>query len=494
MGLLKQLLLASTAGLIFVGGAQAADLPTTKTPVAPAPKSCLASFYDWLNASAADCPLSYMGITVYGTVDMGAGYQTHGMPFNGKFATGVDEFIQKGSNKALYTLVPNGISQSVIGIKASEPIGSTGWSFVGKVETGFDPYSMELANGPASMAENTTTKLPFQSTNADSSRAGQWDNSQGFVGVSNQTFGTLVTGRVNSLTLDGVNAYDPMGGSYAFSPIGWSGKVAGAGSTEDARYNTAVKYNVAINNFRLSAAAQFGGYEQGNGANGAYEIGAGADLYGFSFDAIYTYVKDEVNLGTFNGAVSPAGAPSDALKATLSDNDSVMLLAKYTNGPFKLYGGYEYIRYMNPSDTYPHGFSSIGDYPVTSVNSTAYDTNLDFHAMWVGAKYAVLSNVDVTGAYYHYIQDNFENAAGSTGAAGCGPNTKSPATGYAGHGTLSAGCYGTMNAVSGMVDWRPYKRLDVYAGVMFSQVTGGLATGYLHTTDLDPTVGLRLQF
>jgi hypothetical protein len=29
---------------------------------------------------------------------------------------------------------------------------------------------------------------------------------------------------------------------------------------------------------------------------------------------------------------------------------------------------------------------------------------------------------------------------------------------------------------------------------MYSQMNGGLAAGYLHNNDIDPTVGLRLQF
>jgi predicted porin len=492
MGLLKHLLLASTAGLLLVGGAQAADLPTKKAPPAPPPApNCFASFWDYMNSSAADCPLTFQGITLYGTIDMGVGYESAGVPFNRQYPTGVEELISKNSRGPMWTLVPGGISQSNVGIKISEPIGSTGWNFVANAQLGFDPYTLQLANGPGAMTQNTTTPLQFQNGNGDSSRAGQWDNSLGYLGVSNKTFGTLTFGRVYSLTLDGVNAYDPMGGSYAFSPIGYSGKVAGAGSTEDTRPNTAFKYNVSFNNFRLGALAQVGGYEQGNGSNGEYEIGAGADLYGFSFDAIYTYIKDQVNLATWNGPV-PALAPSDDLKATLSDNDSVMLLAKYTYGPVKIFGGYEWIKYMNPTDSYAGGFTSIGDYPVLgkgAVNSTAYTNNNNLQIFWTGAKYSILPNLDVTGAYYHYSQPNYALAG-----TNCGANAKIPAPGYNPQGAASGSCAGSLNAYSAMIDWKPLKRLDVYAGLMYSEVNGGLASGFLHSSNIDPTVGLRLQF
>ncbi|MGA8878960.1 MAG: hypothetical protein WB555_25685, partial [Candidatus Korobacteraceae bacterium] len=62
--------------------------------------------------------------------------------------------------------------------------------------------------------------------------------------------GTLTGGRLNSLSLDAVTAYDPMGGSYAFSAFGASGKTVGVGDSEDARYNTALEYMVNIDQFR----------------------------------------------------------------------------------------------------------------------------------------------------------------------------------------------------------------------------------------------------
>ena len=58
----------------------------------------------------------------------------------------------------------------------------------------------------------------------------------------------MTVGRVNTLSLDAINSYDPMGGSYAFSPIGFSGSYAGFGDTEAARANTAVKYRLNLPN------------------------------------------------------------------------------------------------------------------------------------------------------------------------------------------------------------------------------------------------------
>ena len=494
---MKLAYISAAALLAGLSAAAAADLPTKKGAApAPAAASCFSSLYAYFDSKPADCPLSYWGLTFYATVDMGVGYEAHGTPFNKNIATGVEELVQKNSNRSLFLATPNGISQSQVGVKAKEPLGY-GFSFVGELATGFDPYSLTLANGPASLAQNTLTPLNLQSSNADSSRAGQFDNSVGYAGFSHDTYGTITAGRQNSFTLDGVNAYDPMGGSYAFSPIGWSGKVPGDGSTEDARINTSVKYLLKIQNYRLGAIGQFGGYSYGNGSNGEWQVDLGGDFFSnaLSVDAVYSHIKDQVNLGTFNGSV-PAGAPTDALKATISNNDGLMVLAKYKWNQFTVYGGFEYIRYTNPSDKFATvgpgvDFNSIGGFPVVAggMSDTAYTNPLNFDVLWTGVKYAINDRLDVTGAYYLYIQNNY-SAAG----ANCGANTKPAVAGYAPQGSASSACQGYLNAVSAMIDWRPLKRVDLYAGLMYSRVSGGLATGYLYNYNVDPTVGIRVRF
>jgi predicted porin len=237
-------LCVSVAALVASSAAFAADLPTNKAPVVPEKPNCFSSVYAYFDSTPADCPLSYWGITFYATIDMGVGYASHGAAFSGLFPTGTTEFVNKFGNKGTFAGTPNGLSQSQVGLKIKEPV-AYGFSVVGEIATGFDPYSLELANGPGSQSKNTNLPLNLQGTNGDSSRAGQWDNSVAYGGVSNDTYGTLTFGRQNTYTLEGVNAYDPMGGSYAFSPIGWSGKVAGAGNTEDARSNSAMSLTSA---------------------------------------------------------------------------------------------------------------------------------------------------------------------------------------------------------------------------------------------------------
>jgi len=51
-----------------------------------------------------------------------------------------------------------------------------------------------------------------------------------------------------------------------------------------------------------------------------------------------------------------------------------------------------------------------------------------------------------------------------------------------------------LNALSVVADFRFAKRFDVYAGAMFSKVSNGLAAGFLQTSTVDPTIGLRFTF
>ena len=151
--------------------------------------------------------------------------------------------------------------RSNVGIKAKEEF-APGWSFVGNVNTDFDPYSLQFANGPESLVENNNKTIGNQSANGDSSRAGQWDNTQGYVGVSNTTFGTLTVGRQNSFSDDAGTVMTRCGGSLRIFLDRQLGHLSSAASATPRRPATtaSVKYLVAYNNFRAGAVWQFGGY------------------------------------------------------------------------------------------------------------------------------------------------------------------------------------------------------------------------------------------
>ena len=61
--------------------------------------------------------------------------------------------IQKQNRSPLWSLAPNALSNSTIGIKGTEPIGGN-FSVVFALDAGFDPYSFRFSNGAGSVAAN----------------------------------------------------------------------------------------------------------------------------------------------------------------------------------------------------------------------------------------------------------------------------------------------------------------------------------------------------
>jgi predicted porin len=497
------ILLLTVVGALSSIDAWAADPVSTKALSSPtestgAPRPCTGP-WDFITTN---CQLTWHGITVYGVVDAGFGWQSHGTPFDPLSAVSSSYLIQKQNRGPIWTLGANGLSNSFIGIKGTESIGGN-FSVVFDLEAGFDPYSLRLSNGAGSIAASNGIPQNLQTSYSDSSRAGQFYNGQGYIGVSSPTYGTLTVFRQNSLTLDAVFDYDPFGASYAFSPIGFQGLACGGGNTQNCRHTTSLKCRINfLDHFRAAALWQFGGYGENNASNGAYQFGVGADIptWGkdvLSFDAIYSQVRDSVALELAPGTNNAFGMPvapflPQALTATLSDNTALMFAAKYTTAPLKLYAGYEYIRYTAPSDPQTAFTDIAGNFLCagcqvfnnTDINNAAYGVNGLGHKVlqiiWAGAKYAVRDDLDVIGAYYHYIQNSYFGTA-TGGPIFCSDSSH-------------AQCAGSYDAISAAVVWRFAPKWDAYFGMMFNQVNGGLAFGFLQHNNIDPTVGVRFRF
>jgi len=542
----------ATAAVLCGGAAYAADMDNmvTKAPPPPAitaPASC-GSLYDFFLTA---CPLSWNGVTFYGTVDMGGTYQTHGTPFDPNFPTGASYLLGAGGGNATnrspgFGWAPNGMSQSNVGIKIIEPIAPGGWSFISQNELAFDPYSLLLANAPQAMQNGIGVAENLQALPFDSSRWG-WLAATNVVGLSQPVFGTLTFGRQNSLLNDSLSAYDPMGASYAFAMIGYSGKYAGAGGTEEARWTTAIKYRVNVGDFRFAVMGQpiggaDGGYNAYNPNNGAVAGQIGSDFRNlgpgiFSWDIVGTWEKDAVNIGTtFPGqkldpvtgypTSFPSGPAGSGLKATISNNTSIAVLAKYSFGswgntpppvvgkappvpsgpsgiPLTLYAGYEWIQLANPSDPQTSSFQDDGfTFNYVNVNASALNANGTtiannafnahcnnntanpctaeiFQFAWAGFKYGITRNLDFIAVNYVEWQNTFVT------------NTLCNSMSTA---VQKGQCQGYMDAASVVLDWRFLPKWDWYIGTMYSVAGGGIANGDITRNNLATTSGVRFRF
>jgi hypothetical protein len=98
--------------LVAVGGSYTVDawaaddmptkVPSATTPSAFAPRTCT----DPADFFTTNCQLTWYGITVFGIVDTGVGWQSHGAPFDPKSAVGSSYLIQKQNRGSLWTLHP----------------------------------------------------------------------------------------------------------------------------------------------------------------------------------------------------------------------------------------------------------------------------------------------------------------------------------------------------------------------------------------------------
>jgi len=457
-------------------------------------------------APATDGSLTWNGITLYGIVDVGIQNQSHGAPINDYFVAGSAEVVSKNSNHSITGITPSNMSNSRIGLQGNEPLIGD-WAGVFKLETFFNPQSGQISDALKSLVQNNGRPLGTQAapgsqtTNVDSSASGQ-TFIQSYAGFSSKTFGTFTFGRQNTVLADGVAKYDPNYASQAFSLIGISGTTAGGGDTQNRRLDSSVKYVGLFSPAEGAGAhlsAQYKFNQSTGSANTAYEVSFGGDYAGLSVDGYYAKIKDAVAVAALSAAqVSglpglcpepiPAGescvaaSPSNSLAATVSDNTSYAIMGLYNMGVLKFFGGYEHIQFANPDTPLKAGFN-VAAYTIAYVNAqsgakSTYVNDKTLQVFWAGLRYTVLPELDLVGAYYGYKQ----NAYGTGADAGCST-------------TKSGTCSGTEDVISFDADYRLSKRFDAYAGVMYSGVHDGLASGFpYHTTDLNTTMGVRFKF
>src|SRR5271156_4250877 len=479
--------------------------------------------------ATTDCTLTWHGITLYGAYDVGVGWVSHGLPENGYNYEG-ESLVNRTGYQHRFLLAPNNLQQTGFGIRGKEEF-LPGWSVVFNASTGINPQSGLLANASATQTANNGLPRSSYSFAIDGARAGQPFNDEYYGGISSTHFGTLTFGRQRSLGTDAMLVYDPAGGSYAFSYIGYNGTMAGGGDTENSRWDDALKYRFTYGPVHFGAMYKFA---DGNGGcysaaanwtaanctpesahNNAYGFDLGGDYHKFSADIIYQHYNQAISvLNPLLGPQSPAtqnlgytqsltnsintnpinggdGLGPNLIDTTntvygiVTDNNGVIVAVKYAWNPFKFFAGYEYIWQNNPHNPLGVGASDQGGYIMSGVEDNNLDSEKLVQIWWTGAKYAVDSKTDVTFAWYQQRQNDFRL-----------PPTCSPTAGF------RSSCTGNLNEGSLYSNHHFTKRFDGFVGLAYSYVNGGLAIAiphgpgvpYLHNSNFAPTVGGRFVF
>ena len=134
-----------------------------------------------------DCPISAYGITLYGTLDVNATYLNEGVEYSPS-ADKVNYTIQRNAYESKWLAGYNGLSASVIGLKMKEDLARSVSGLVAdrRPRSGRQSVLGHVRQRPAHARRQQRPArrhmLPFRTTNFDGSRAGQWDNSQGYLG------------------------------------------------------------------------------------------------------------------------------------------------------------------------------------------------------------------------------------------------------------------------------------------------------------------------
>ncbi len=470
--------------------------------------------------ATTDCALTWHGITVYGAYDVGVGWVSHGLPENGYNYEG-ESLVNRNGYQHRFLIAPNNLSQTGLGIRGKEEF-RPGWSVVFNASTGINPQSGLLANASKTDIINNGLPRSSYSMAIDGARAGQPFNDEFYAGISSVHFGTLTFGRQRALGTDAMLRYDPAGGSYAFSYIGYNGTMAGGGDTEDTRWDDALKYRLTYGPVHFGAMYKFADGSGGcysavagwtavnctpeSAHNNAYGFDVGGDYGKFSADAVFQHYNQAISvLNPLLGPQSPTqsfqsttdsintnqimGAnlidPNGTVYGIVTDNNAVMVAAKYMWDPFKFFAGYEYIWQNNPSDPLGVGASDQGGYIMSGVEDDNLDSEKLVQIWWTGVKYTYRSKTDFTLSWYQQRQNDFRV-----------PSTCSASAGF------RSSCAGTLNEGSFYADHHFTKRLDAFAGIAYSYVSGGLAIAIPHgpgvpynsNNNLAPTVGGRFTF
>ena len=380
-------------------------------------------------------------VTLYGILDAGVATVSHTLDFNEVFPASVNPTITRFGDSSATGVINGGISPTRWGIKGSTSLGA-GWKAIFTLESAFNLPSGQVSNAAQGLAQNYAGKATSstgqtigsaQSVSADSSVSGQLFNRGAYVGVASEKYGQLTIGRQQSLMLDTIPSYDALG------------------------------------------------YEKGN--------------FGVVF--VYQSFQDATTVGNPSGGALSAAQIAAGLTvqpiagtiaATFYDTKNTNLVARYKVGPVWIKGGWQSLKYTNPSDpitdlntTALYG-QVISSWSVTPYTVNGMQATKTLTVTWLGAAWDVTSKFNVAASYYKVHQGDYSN--GIVSPAG----TKYSA--------------GDTTYTSLLLDYTFTKAFDAYAGFMSVSANGGMilanasgaAVPYLNDSNSIMGLGIRYRF
>jgi predicted porin len=444
-------------------------------------------------------PLTWGPLTIYGVIDVGVQYETHGVPFSGSVYSSPG-FITPPGRRSQVVLAPNQSIPSFVGFKIEQPI-SQDVIIIAKAESGFVPTTLQFDDALKSLQQQNGVPLAQQKSSFDGPRAGQVFNGQAYGGLSSSRFGTLTYGRQYTPLLDNILRYDPLA-SYAFSPLGFYGSYSGQGSSETTFIDKSIKYSNKLGPVRVTAFHA----NPGTNVNTFSQLNAGVDWQSVSIDVVGGRATDQVAAAALSAATLAANPTATSmLGAKVFDTSMVGVFGKWDLGRSDWFRGsdflskatfhaaYEHITFMNPSNGgISPGHETIGGYRigpvVTTIGSpaagivnngfTGGDRKLDM--VFLGFSYQISPQWKAGAAYYRFQQNSF------------GFGVVSPAYSKVRcSSTAFSNCAGWEDVVGARVEYQASKNIVIYGGGAFSEVHAGMRAGFLHGSQFDPTIGVR---
>lgn len=398
-------------------------------------------------------------VTLYGVLDVAVGVVEHSANGSALFPATVNP-VSKVSTKfqnPVWGMYNGGMSDSRWGIRGNEDLGGGLHAFFG-LESGINVPSGNLNNAAGSVAGTSNTVGVASALN------GQLFNRGAFVGLRDDTFGSLAFGRTTTLGFDTIVNYDPMFAAQLFSPLGFSGSYSAGGITEGSRTDNNIKYTNHTGPFNYGVSYSLGGVAGKFGDGSTFGANVGYEDRGFGIQATYYSARDAVHSGALTGANATT---SDLIgtsvgSLTLNNDEDFMLAAKYAFGNATLKAGYEHYELKAPTDPVTAG-TTVDYYGYTgSLTNTVYTSRNNLY--FAGGDYKFTPQFDVALGFYD------TQTMQATGVAG-----------------------GNQLQYSLVADYRLSRRTDVYAGYMFSKFNGSAFNGY-ESTNYIAAAGIRTMF